>query len=129
MGVWDNIRNWWYDTKDRHEWIRSFNMDFKRAYLNASFPILIKVTITKGHPDYQSQFSRRFLFVSRSGIKLDAMGVSNYFMNRNVATVLAIVILSNDRMCRDLLSLGFDTLWVGDYAWKLENFSLPDPNR
>ena len=38
------------------------------------------------------------------------MGVSNYFMNRNVATVLAIVILSNDRMCRDLLSLGFDTL-------------------
>ena len=125
MSIWNKIKNWWYDTKDRNQWIRSFNMDFKRSYLNGEFPVLIKVIVRSGHSDFRSQFSRRYLFVSRSGIKLQAMGITDYFVHEKFAGALALVVLSNDRLCRNLLSLGFDTLWVGDHAWKLESFALP----
>lgn len=125
MSIWARIKNWWYDTVDRQDYVFSFNRDFKKAYQFGDFPVLLKASICSGHPDYSSQFSTRFMGFSRSGLKIDAMTTSSFFMNKHMASMLATVILQNDRMCRDLLSLGFDTLWVGDYAWKLQEFSLP----
>ena len=125
MSIWNRILEWWYDVKDRNEYILSFNRDFKNAYRLGQFPVLLKVSVCSGHEDYSSQFSTRFLGFSRSGVKIDAMSSSSFFINKHMASMLAMVILTNDRMCRDLLSLGFDTLWVGEYAWKLQNFSLP----
>lgn len=125
MNIWNRILEWWYDTRDRNVYVTSFNQDFKSAYRMGYFPVLLKVSICSGHPDYSSRFSTRFLGFSRSGLKIDALSSSSFFLNKHVASMLALVILSNDRMCRDLLSLGFDTLWVGEHAWKLQNYSLP----
>lgn len=125
MSIWSRIKGWWYDTRDRQDYVFSFNRDFKKSYQFGDFPVLLKASICSGHPDYSSRFSTRFMGFSRSGLKIDAMSTSTFFMNKHMASMLATVILQNDRMCRDLLSLGFDTLWVGDYAWKLQEFSLP----
>jgi hypothetical protein len=128
MRIWELIKEWWYDTRDREDYLKSFNLDFKNAFRKGHFPILLRTHVCSGHPDYSSSFSRSFLGFSRSGIKIETMNSSSFFLNKHVASTLALVILSNDRMCRDLLSLGFDTLWVGDHAWKLQNFSLPQGN-
>jgi hypothetical protein len=125
MSIWNRIKEWWYDARDRNDYLASFNSDFKQAYRLGQFPVLLKASICSGHPDYASSFSYRAIGFSRSGIKIDALGTNNFFMNVHMANMLALVILSNDRMCRDLLSLGFDTLWVGQFSWKLQNFSLP----
>ena len=125
MEIWNRIKEWWYDTRDRNNYITSFNRDFKSAFRLGHFPVLLRASICSGHPDYSSPFSTRFFGFSRSGVKIDAMSNNSFFINKHMASMLAIVILSNDRMCRDLLSLGFDTLWVGEFAWKLQNFSLP----
>jgi len=106
----------------------SFNRDFKNAYRQGYFPVLLKASVCSGHPDFSSTFSTHFLGFSRSGLKIDAMSTSTFFMNKHMASMLSMVILSNDRMCRDLLSLGFDTLWVGEFGWKLQNYSLPSGN-
>lgn len=125
MNVWNRILEWWYDTRDRHEYILFFNRDFKNSFRLGVFPVLLRVSICSGHPDFSTQFSKHLLGFSRSGIKIEAMTNNSFFINKHVSSMLAMVILSNDRMCRDLLSLGFDTLWVGEYCWKLQNFSLP----
>jgi hypothetical protein len=127
MNIWNIIKEWWYDTRDRNEYVNSFNRDFKNGYRMGYFPILLKVSICSGHPDYASNFSSRFLGFSRGGLKIDTISSSTFFINKHMASILALVILSNNRMCRDLLSLGFDTLWVGQFSWKLQSYILPSP--
>lgn len=102
MNIWTRIKEWWYDTRDRDEYITSFNRDFKNSFRLGEFPVLLKTSICAGHPDYSSSFSTRFLGFSRSGVKIDAMSSSSFFINKHMASMLALVILSNDRMCRDL---------------------------
>jgi len=125
MNIWSRILEWYYDTRDRQEYIIQFNRDFKKAYRLGHFPLLLKANVCSGNRDNSTQFSRNIFGISRSGLKIEAMSSSNFFLNKHVATMLALVILSNDRMCRDLLSMGFDTLWVGKHSWKLQEYSLP----
>lgn len=123
MSIWNSIRNWYLDTKDRSNYIRDLNYNFKSSYQQGIFPIYLKVSVCAGHPDFRNQFSRRFLGVSRSGISINALG-QTYFVSVRQAEALAIVILSDQQKVRNLLSMGFDSLRVGDYYWKLESFSI-----
>ena len=126
MSIWNKILDWYYDTRDRSIWIRRFNNDCKLAFVSNEMPVLLKASVRSGHSDYSSPFSTHFLGFSRSGLKIASLSGTPYFLTRNEAGALSLVILSNTRMVKELLVLGFDTLWVGDFAYKLQQFSLPN---
>ena len=124
--MWENISMWFSDLRERRELLRSFNYAAKQAYMFEEVPILLQASITLGRSEYRTNYSW-----IRSGFRIKTL-TSGYFMQNHEAGVIAMIILSNTTLVRQLITLGFDTLEVGTesgnsiYLWPLIRFSIPE---
>ena len=104
MSVFDRIADWFGDVMERRAVINKFNMQSKHAW-DEGFPFMLKAETTRGDYSNRHNFSRR-----KSGFRISAMTGGN--MNKEKCSMVAMVILSNQTLVRQLMRLGYDTLEV-----------------
>jgi hypothetical protein len=122
--MWERIITWFGDIRERKGLLRSFNYSARSAYTFGECPILLQASITLGRSNNRTSYS---WLMSGFRIKTHMAG---YYMDQSMATVIALIILSNAQLVRHLITLGFDTLEVGTeggssiYSWPLIRFAL-----
>jgi len=122
--MWENIVTWFSDARERKGLLRAFNYSARNAYTHGASPILLKASITLGRRENKTNYSWL-----RSGFRIKTLA-SGYYMEKYEATMIAMIIITNTILVRQLIALGFDTLEVGSeggksiYSWPLIKFSL-----
>jgi hypothetical protein len=117
------IADWFGEIRDRYNLIKAFNRAAKRSYIIGSAPTLLEAKITVGDSANTHTFSK-FL---GGGFRIKAL--SGRALSKNELIEVGRVVLDNDELVRQLISLGWDTLEVHDnaghtgYKWKLMDFS------
>ena len=56
--IWEKIRNWFTDLRDRNRFLREWNNSAKLAYIEGIIPILMEARITVGSLEYRHEFSK-----------------------------------------------------------------------
>ena len=122
-GIWYSILDWFYDMRERRALILGFNSASKHAFVSGTAPTLLEAKITVGDSRFRHDFSK-FL---GSGFRVKAM--SGRELSKNEMIEIGEVILSNEILVRQLISLGWDTLEVHASAglrglkWELKRFA------
>jgi hypothetical protein len=104
MGLFDRIANWFGDIIERKAIVQRFNKQSNQAW-DEGFPFMLRAEITKGDSRNSHTFSRW-----NSGFRIKALTGGD--MDRDKCTMVAMVILSNQSLVRQLIRSGFDTLEV-----------------
>jgi hypothetical protein len=104
MGLWTNIVDWFGVTTERNSILRNFNKNACTAW-DTGFPFYLKAISTKGDSSNKHTFSKWY-----SGFRIKATG--NCIMNREACSSIALIILSNQTLVRQLIRCGYDTLEI-----------------
>ena len=127
--IWDNIRGWFSDIKERHRFLRDWNRNAKDAYIAGVIPILMEAKTTIGSLDYRHEFSQWMA----GGFRVKVL--SGKAMSRDELFEIGEFIISDDVLVRKLVSNGWDTLEVHDTAgilglkWQLKKYTLSLPSK
>lgn len=122
-GIWYSILDWFSDARERRNLIIDFNTASKKAFVLGAAPTLLEAKISVGNSRFRHDFSK---FLS-GGFRVKAMAGRE--LNRNEMIEIGDVILSNEVLVRQLISLGWDTLEVhastGNLGlmWELKKFA------
>ncbi len=108
--IWERIRNWFTDLRDRNKFLREWNTSAKEAYIAGIIPILMEAKTTIGTLDYRHEFSK---FMA-GGFRVKVL--SGKPMTREELIDIGEFIISDDVLVRKLVSNGWDTLEVHDTA-------------
>ncbi len=108
--IWERIRNWFTDLRDRNKFLREWNKSAKESYIAGIIPILMEAKTTIGTLDYRHEFSK---FMA-GGFRVKVL--SGKPMTREELIDIGEFIISDDVLVRKLVSNGWDTLEVHDTA-------------
>ena len=126
--IWDNIRGWFSDIRERSKFLRKWNNDAKDAYIAGIIPILMEAKTTIGTLDYRHEFSHWMA----GGFRVKVL--SGKPMSKDELFNIGEFIISDDVLVRRLVSNGWDTLEVHDTAgvlglkWQLKKYTISLPN-
>lgn len=118
-----SIQNWFSDFSERRRLLNNFNFASKQAFIEGVAPTLLQCSISMGEVSYRHAFSK---FMA-GGFRIKAL--SGTPLSRREMQEIGHVILGNQNLVRQLVSLGWDTLEVHDNAgynglkWKLYDHS------
>ncbi len=87
--------------------VSDMNQAFKEYYYSGELQRLCKVTISPGNPAYKHEMSAVFF---RSGFKITIENDSN--LAESEMREISKYILSNTPFIRQLMAIGFDTLFI-----------------
>jgi hypothetical protein len=122
--IWEKIRNWFTDLRDRNRFLREWNNSAKLAYIEGIIPILMEARITVGSLEYRHEFSKWMA----GGFRVKVL--SGKPMTRDELLEIGQFIIGDDVMVRKLVSNGWDTLEIYDTAgtiglkWQLKKYTL-----
>lgn len=122
--IWDNIRGWFSDIRERARFLREWNRNAKEAYVSGMIPVLMEARITVGCFEFRHEFSKWMA----GGFRVKVL--SGVAMTRDELYGIGAFIISDDVMVRKLVSNGWDTLEVHDTAgfvglkWQLKKHTL-----
>lgn len=122
--MWENIRGWFSDIRERARFLREWNRNAKEAYVAGIIPVLMEARITVGCTDFRHEFSRWMA----GGFRVKVL--SGRAMTRDELYEIGQFVISDDIMVRKLVSNGWDTLEVHDTAgfvglkWQLRNYTI-----
>jgi hypothetical protein len=126
--MWENIRGWFSDIRERARFLREWNRNAKEAYVAGIIPVLMEARITVGCTDFRHEFSRWMA----GGFRVKVL--SGRAMTRDELYEIGQFVISDDVMVRKLVSNGWDTLEVHDTAgfvglkWQLRNYTISLPS-
>ena len=121
--IWENIRGWFSDIKERYKFLRKWNNDAKDAYIAGVIPVLMEARTTIGTSEYRHEFSQWLA----GGFRVKVL--SGKPMSRDQLFEIGEFIISDDVLVRKLVSNGWDTLEVHDTAgflglkWQLKKYT------
>jgi hypothetical protein len=117
------IADWFGEVYERYQLVKDFNRSAKLAFVAGRAPTLLEVKITKGDGDFRHAFSKWMT----GGFRIKAL--SGRPLERGELIEIARVILDNEVLIRQLISLGWDTLEVHSKGgviglkWPLKEFA------
>jgi myo-inositol catabolism protein IolC len=120
--IWINIRSWFQERSERRDVILGFNQSAKAAFIEGIVPTLLEASISRGNKDYKHQFSDYF----NSGFRIKAF--KGEALSKDELSQIGATITSDDKLIRQLVVLGFDTLEIyGDknyygMQWPIRDF-------
>ncbi len=120
--TWNHIIDWFRDRKERTKVIRDFNYSAKNAFVQGFVPTLLKASISKGESSYRHQFSNWL----NTGFRVQAFAGKQ--LSKEELIFIGNVILSDNKLVRKLIVLGWDTLEIhgdiGRYGlrWQLKDY-------
>jgi len=123
LNIWYRITDWFNDLSERYKLVRNFNKSAKETFIEGIVPVLLEAKITVGDSRFRHTFSK-FL---AGGFRVKAM--SGRELSKNEMIEIGEVILSNELLVRQLISLGWDTLEVhasmgnNGLKWELKRFA------
>jgi hypothetical protein len=126
--IWDNIRGWFSDIRERYRFLRDWNKNAKEAYIAGMIPILMEARTTIGTLDYRHEFSQWMA----GGFRVKVL--SGKAMSKDELMEIGQFIISDDVLVRKLVSNGWDTLEVHDTAgiiglkWQLKKYTASLPS-
>lgn len=126
--MWENIRGWFSDIRERARFLREWNRNAKEAYVAGIIPVLMEARITVGCIEFRHEFSRWMA----GGFRVKVL--SGRAMTRDELYEIGQFVISDDVMVRKLVSNGWDTLEVHDTAgfvglkWQLKNYTISLPS-
>lgn len=121
--TWYRIIEWFNDRSERNKLVRNFNQQAREAFINGIAPTLLEARITIGDSKFRHHFSK-FL---AGGFRVKVM--SGKELSREDMIEIGRIILSNNMLIRQLISLGWDTLELHDtigtrgLKWELKKFA------
>jgi hypothetical protein len=121
--IWINIRSWFQERSERRDVILGFNQSAKAAFIEGSrcLPCL-RPASQEGTKHYKHQFSDYF----NSGFRIKAF--KGEALSKDELSQIGATITSDDKLIRQLVVLGFDTLEIyGDknyygMQWPIRDF-------
>jgi myo-inositol catabolism protein IolC len=120
--IWINIRSWFQERSERRDVVLGFNQSAKAAFIEGIVPTLLEASISRGNKDYKHQFSDYF----NSGFRIKAF--KGEALSKDELSQIGATITSDDKLIRQLVVLGFDTLEIyGDknyygMQWQIRDF-------
>ncbi len=113
---------------ERVKVVKEFNLVFSEAYLSGEFDRLCKVSIGIGDLAFRHSMSTFYL---RSGFKITIQNDDN-LTGRDIQDIAKYILASNS-FIRQLMALGFDTLFIlgkhNTSGVKLKLSDFGDPNK
>ena len=122
--IWDKIRNWFTDLRDRSKFLTEWNKSAKDAYIAGIIPTLMEARTTVGSIEYRHEFSKWMA----GGFRVKVL--SGKPMSKDELIEIGEFIIGDDVMVRKLVSNGWDTLELYDTAgtiglkWQLKKYTL-----
>jgi hypothetical protein len=104
INTWNKIVDWFRDKNDRNNLLRYFNDSAKMAFVSGIVPTYLKSKISKGNSKYKHRFSHFF----NTGFRVEIL--SGQSLTKNELQFIGEVILNDNKLVRQLVVLGFDTL-------------------
>ena len=123
FNFWYIITSWFNDLRDRRRILNDFNTASRCAFIEGIAPTLLEARVSSGDSAYRHEYSK---FMS-GGFRIKVM--SGNQLSKSEMVEIGQVILSNDRLIRQLIALGWDTLEIhgstGSHGlkWELRKFS------
>lgn len=121
--TWNIIATWFADRKERSMLIREFNNRARMSFIGGETPTALKVSTSRGVPQYRHEFSAWF----NTGFRIQAL--TGRQLSKKEIMDIGQVILSNTTLVRRLIVLGWDTLEVHDNGgcygcrWRLADYA------
>ena len=106
MSWWNRIIQWFVNTNERQTLINKFNLSSKEAFISDVVPVLFRAESSKGNSAYKHQFSN-WLY---HGFRIRVLTGRDLAVDEIIQ--LGAVIRSNTYLCRELVTLGYDTLEI-----------------
>lgn len=126
--IWDKIRDWFSDIRERYQFLRDWNRNAKDAYIGGIVPILMEAKTTVGTLEYRHEFSKWMA----GGFRVKVL--SGKAMSRDELIEIGKFIIGDDVLVRKLVANGWDTLEVHAAAgslglkWQLKKYTISLPN-
>lgn len=120
---WNKIVEWFKDRSERGKLVRSFNETAKAAFISYEAPTALKASISRGCPSYKHEFSA----LMNTGFRIQALAGRQ--LNKEEIIFIGQVVLSDEKLVRRLVVLGWDTLEIhsdqGRYGcrWRLIDYA------
>lgn len=121
MSFINNIVNWFGELRERNQIIIDFNREAKNAFVSGVAPTLIKAKVVRGVSLFKHEFSKWL----GSGFQIEVL--AGEILKRDELKAVGEIVVSNEYLCRKLVSNGWDTLYVNGQGakyglkWKLAN--------
>lgn len=103
---WNKIIGWFRDRSDRRKLILSFNEAAREAFVIGDAPALLEASVSKGDASYRHSFTRWMA----SGFRIKIF--AGRLLTRDEIVYIGDSILSDEKLVRRLIVLGWDTLEI-----------------
>tara|TARA_R100001377_G_C3116406_1_gene84400 strand:+ start:86 stop:481 length:396 start_codon:yes stop_codon:yes gene_type:complete len=100
------VTEWFGEMSERYRLVKDFNKAAKHAFIEGDAPTLLQAKITKGDSNYKHAFSKWL----GGGFRIKAL--SGRTLEKSELIEIGRVVLDNDMLIRQMISLGWDTLEV-----------------
>lgn len=120
---WNRIIEWFKDRSERGKLVRSFNEMARIAFLSGDAPTALKASISRGESMYKHDFSAWM----NTGFRIQVL--TGRELTKDEIVFIGQVVLSNEKLVRRLVVLGWDTLEIhgacGRYGcrWRLSDYA------
>ena len=117
------VKEWFGELADRYLLVKNFNRAAKMAFISGNSPTLLEAKITTGDSNYKHAFSKW----RGGGFRIKAL--SGRPLEKSELIEIGRVVLDNEFLIREMLSLGWDTLEVhsnkgyNGTKWPLKEFA------
>ncbi len=117
------IKEWFGEMSERYKLVRDFNKAAKYAFISGVAPTLLEAKITGGDSAFKHEFSKWL----GSGFRIKAM--SGKPLHNIELKEIGSVVLDNEELIRQLITLGWDTLEVhsnqgfNGLKWPLKDYA------
>lgn len=121
--TWNIITTWFADRRERSILIREFNNNARASFVRGEAPTVLKASTSKGMSQYRHEFSAWF----NTGFRIQAL--TGRQLSKNEIMNIGQAIMSNTKLVRRLMVLGWDTLEVHDNGgcygcrWRLADYA------
>lgn len=105
---WDFITTWFTDQKERSLLIKDFNDKAQESFVRGETPTVLKASTSRGFSKYHHELSARI----NTGFRIQAF--TDRALTKKETMDIGQAILSNTKLIRQLIVLGWDTLEIHD---------------
>lgn len=105
-GAWDCMSSWIKDVKDKKVVIKEFNNAAQYSYVNGIVPYQLKSSFSRGNKNYKHSTSAWL----NSGFRITVL--TDKLISENELNRIGLSLLTNSKVVRFLITLGWDTLEV-----------------
>lgn len=100
------VTEWFGEMTERYRLVKDFNRAAKNSFIAGIAPTLLEAKITKGDSNYKHAFSKWM----GAGFRIKAL--SGRTLEKSELVEIGRVVLDNEALIRQMISLGWDTLEV-----------------